>query len=208
MKFLISIIKILVVMFLIQPTLIAEDIRDLYVGAKITNIAERGYTNFECFSNNKSIKSWKDFNQCQKEENNLYIVKFEYDERFALNENFEGTQVSGHPVLINIAIDTKGTLQEINIRTDPKAPFYFRKQAHLMWLRIYNKYGSNDWKCDEALKRKNHIKIGKKYINKVCVKNIKNKAIKVHSEFYFLNDKSKKENLVSRTYLQIKSNNL
>ena len=125
-------------MFLIQPTLIAEDIRDLYVGAKITNIAERGYTNFECFSNKKSIKSWTDFNQCQKEENNLYIVKFEYDERFALNENFEGTQVSGHPVLINIAIDTKGTLQEINIRTDPKAPFYFRKQAHLMWLRIYN----------------------------------------------------------------------
>ena len=59
-------------MFLIQPTLIAEDIRDLYVGAKITDMAERGYTNFECFSNNKSIKSWKDFNQCQKEENNLY----------------------------------------------------------------------------------------------------------------------------------------
>ena len=195
-------------MFLIQPSLIAEDIRNLYVGAKITNITERGYTNFECFSNNKIINSWKDFNQCQKGENDLYKVKFEYDERFALNENFEGTQVSGHPVLINIAIDTKGTLQEINIRTDPKAPFYFRKQAHLMWLRIYNKYGSNDWKCNEVLKSKNHIKIGKKYINKVCVKNIKNKAIKVHSEFYFLNDQTKKENLVSRTYLQIKSNNL
>jgi hypothetical protein len=195
-------------MFLIQPNLIAEDIRDLYVGAKIANIAERGYTNFECLSNNISIKSWKDFNECQKEENNLYFVNFEYDERFALNENFEGTQVAGHPVLINIAIDKEGVLQEINIKTDPKAPFYFRKQAHLMWLRIYNKYGSDDWKCDEVIKSKDHIKIGKKYINKICVKNIKNKVVKLHSEFYFLNDKTKKENLVSRTYLQIKSNNL
>ena len=64
MKFLKYIIKILVVIFLLQPPLIAEDIRDLYVGAKITNIAERGYTNFECLRNNKSIKTWKDFNQC------------------------------------------------------------------------------------------------------------------------------------------------
>jgi hypothetical protein len=207
MKFLKSIIKILVVLFLIQPILLAEDIRDLYVGAKIINITERGYTNFKCLSSEKGIKSWKGFSQCQKGKNNLHSVKFEYDERFALNENFEGTQVSGHPVLINIAIDKEGILQEINIKTDPKAPFYFRKQAHLMWLRIYNKYGSDDWKCDEILQSKNHIKVGKKYVNKTCIKMIKNKAIKLHSEFYFLNDKTKKENLVSRTSLQIKSNN-
>ena len=40
-----------------------------------------------------------------------------------------------------------GILQEININTDPKAPFYFRKQSHLLWLRVYSKYGSQGWEC-------------------------------------------------------------
>ena len=34
-----------------------------------------------------------------------------------------------------------GILQEINVTTDDKAPFYFKKQAHLFWVRILSKYG-------------------------------------------------------------------
>ena len=200
------IIKTIIFLFVIQPSLYAGDIRELYVGANIADIAIKGFTNFECQNSDKALKSWYNFAKCKIGKNNLYTVKFEYDEKFAFNENFEGTQVSGHPVLINIAIDDNQILQEINIVTDPKAPFYFRKQAHLLWLRVYNKYGSDNWVCNEILQNKNHITIGKTYINKVCTKKIKGKIIKIHREFYFLNDKTKKENLVSKTFLQIKKN--
>ena len=44
--------------------------------------------------------------------------------RGSITEEYEGTQVSGHPVLINIAIDDTGIPQEININTDPNVPFY------------------------------------------------------------------------------------
>jgi hypothetical protein len=207
MKNLKFIIKILL-LFILQPSLLlAEDIRELYVGAKITDIAIRGFTNFECQNSYKALKTWNNFATCKKGKNNLYTVKFEYDERFALNENFEGTQISGHPVLINIAIDDNEILQEINIVTDPKAPFYFRKQAHLLWLRVNHKYGSGNWTCNEIAQNKRHIKVGKTYVNKVCTKKINDKTIKIHREFYFLNDKTKKENLVSKTFLQIKKNN-
>ena len=186
--------------------LFAEDLRDFKVGTSIEEVPERGYVNIRCEDKTEILK-WSSFKKCKKNSNNYHIITFEYDERFAVTEEFEGTQVSGHPVLINIAVDEKGVLQEININTDPKAPFYFRKQSHLLWLRVYSKYGSQGWKCSNKTPEKTHIKIGKKYINNKCVKPVKNKLITIQSQFYFVGDKSNRDNLVSKSYLQIKFNN-
>lgn len=187
--------------------LFAEDLRDFKVGGSIDIIPERGYVNIRC-EDKKEITNWTDFKECKKNSiSNLHIIKFEYDERFAVTEEYEGTQVSGHPVLINVAVDKNGILQEININTDPKAPFYFRKQAHLLWLRVHSKYGSQGWDCIDEIPEKNHIKIGKKYINNTCVKIIENKIITIQTQFYFIGDKSSRKNLVSKSYLQIKLNN-
>ena len=142
----------------------AEDLRDFAVGSNIELVPERGYVNLKC-KNNKEIFKWSDFKNCTKNSDGYYIVSFEYDERFAVTEEYEGTQVSGHPVLINIAIDDAGILQEININTDPNVPFYFRKQSHLLWLRVYSKYGGQNWACIDKDMKDGHIKIGKKYIN-------------------------------------------
>ena len=184
----------------------AEDLRDFKVGSSIEEVPERGYVNLKCEDKTEIFK-WSSFKNCKKTSNNYYIISFEYDERFAVTEEFEGTQVSGHPVLINVAVDGNGILQEININTDPKAPFYFRKQSHLLWLRVYSKYGSQGWECSNKTPEKNHIKIGKKYINNKCVKQVKNKLITIQSQFYFVGDKSNRDNLVSKSYLQIKLNN-
>ena len=184
----------------------AEDLRDFKVGSSIEEVPERGYVNLKCEDKTEILK-WSDFKNCKKSSSNYHIISFEYDERFAVTEEFEGTQVSGHPVLINVAVDDKGILQEININTDPKAPFYFRKQSHLLWLRVYSKYGSQGWECSNRTPEKNHIKIGKKYINNKCVKQVKNKLITIQSQFYFVGDKSNRDNLVSKSFLQIKLNN-
>ena len=76
--------------------------------------------------------------------------------------------------------------------------------------KVYSKYGSKDWKCNDIEKKENHLIINKKYTNKVCTKKIKNKTITFHTEFYFLNNKKKKqkESLVSRTKLVISYLNL
>ena len=65
---------------------------------------------------------------------------------------------------------------------DPNAPFYFRKQSHLLWLRVYSRYGSQGWKCEDKKPLEGHIKIGNKYMNKVCVKPVDNKIITIHSQ--------------------------
>ena len=194
-------------LFLISfNTLNADDLRDFKVGESIAEIPERGYVNLRCLDK-KEIVKWINFKNCKKNSNNYYVVTFEYDERFAVTEEYEGTQVSGHPVLINIAVDESGILQEINVNTDPKAPFYFRKQSHLLWLRVYSKYGSQGWECKDQNPEKGHIKIGKKYINNKCIKQVENKLITIQSQFYFIGDKSNRDNLVSKSYLQIKLKN-
>ena len=192
--------------FITFNSVLAEDLRDFKIGSSIEEVPERGYVNLRCKDKTEILK-WSNFKKCEKSSNNYYVITFEYDERFAVTEEFEGTQVSGHPVLINIAVDESGILQEININTDPKAPFYFRKQSHLLWLRVYSKYGSQGWECTNKNPEKNHIKIGKKYINNNCVKLVKDKLITIQTQFYFVGDKSNRDNLISKSYLQIKLNN-
>ncbi len=201
----IRIIYKLLLLFFLLNIVQADDLRDLKVGSNILSVPERGYINFKC-DNKTEIKNWSSFKNCKKNSNNFYILSFEYDERFAVTEEYEGTQVSGHPVLIDIAVDEGGILHEININTDPKAPFYFRKQSHLLWLRVYSKYGGQGWDCKDKKPLEGHIKIGKKYMNKICVKSVENKLITIHSQFYFVGDKSDRDNLVSKAYLQIKLN--
>ena len=169
----------------------AEDLRDFTVGSGIDIISERGYKNLKC-KNDKEISKWSNFKNCKKNSNGYYIILFEYDDRFAVTEEYEGTQVAGHPVLINLAIDENGILQEININTDPKAPFYFRKQSHLLWMRVYAKYGAQNWACIDQDIKVGHIKIGKKYINRVCTKEVGNKIITIESHFYFVGEKNSK----------------
>ena len=190
--------------------LFSKDIREFEVGANIKNIPEARYTNIRCLDSEKSLKLWDDFRICKKRNDEFFYLGFEYDDKYAFNENFEGTQIAGHPVTINIAINKKGILEKIIVNTDPNAPPYFKKQAHLFWMRIYSKYGSKDWKCNDKKQKENHTVINKKYTNKICVKNFYNKKISYHTEFYFLNDKDKKEkeSLVSRTKLVISKQNL
>ena len=67
----------------------SNDIRNISVGENINDIKDRGYTGFQCYDSNSKIKSWYLYKSCQINKNNYYLIKFEYDERFALNENFE-----------------------------------------------------------------------------------------------------------------------
>ncbi len=198
----------LILIYFLTSLLSANDIRTLAINSDMHTLSDRGYVNFKCKFGNKKISSWKEFNKCIISNDDTYYINLEYDEKFAFNENFEGTQVAGHPVLMNLGIDTKGLLKLIDITTDPSAPFYFRKQAYLMWLRIYGKYGSDGWNCKNFDKKDGHVVIGNKYINRLCTKVIDDvKTVSIETKFYFKNKTKDKENLVSITNLKIFRNN-
>ena len=203
---------ILILCFLICKIgpLYSKDIREFEVGTNIKNIPEERYTNIRCLDSQKELKLWNDFSLCKKRNDDNFYLGFEYDDKYAFNENFEGTQIAGHPVTINIAINKKGIIKKIIVNTDPNAPPYFKKQAHLFWMRVYSKYGSKDWECNDIKQKENHSIINKRYTNRICEKKIYNKKITYHTEFYFLNNKEKneKESLVSRTKLVISNLNL
>ena len=205
MKKILLVINSFFLFLVIISKIYAEDLRDFTVGSSIELVSERGYINLKC-TNDKEILKWSNFKNCQKNSDGYYVILFEYDERFAVTEEYEGTQVAGHPVLINIAVDENAILQEININTDPDAPFYFRKQSHLLWMRVYSKYGGQNWECVDRAIKTGHIKIGKKYINRVCNKSVDNKLITIDYQFYFVGEKNSRDNLVSKSFLQIKLN--
>jgi hypothetical protein len=188
----------------------SKDIREFEVGTNIKNIPEERYTNIRCLDSKKALNSWDDFSLCKKRNDDNFYLGFEYDDQYAFNENFEGTQIAGHPVTINIAIKRNGIIEKIIVNTDPNAPPYFKKQAHLFWMRVYSKYGSKDWECNDIKQNENHSTINKRYTNRICEKKFYNKKITYHTEFYFLNNQQKKdkESLVSRTKLVISHLNL
>ena len=79
-------------------TLYSKDIREFEVGTNIKNIPEERYTNIRCLESNKALKLWDDFSLCEKRNDEYFYLEFEYDDKYAFNENFEGTQIAGHPV--------------------------------------------------------------------------------------------------------------
>ncbi len=184
----------------------SNDIRSLGIGVDIDDIDMRGYKDLTCLKNKNILSEWRDYRKCEMNQQKLYQISLEYDDRYAVTEEFEGTQVAGHPVLIYVSVDKNGIIEKINVKTDPKAPWYFRKQSYLLWLRIYNKYGSEGWKCLEKKPSDGHLLVGKKYINKICEKRFNEKIVILHTEFYFKNNKKDKENLVSRTNMRIEKN--
>ena len=198
----IKIFQVTLFLYFLTNSLFSSDLREFEVGADVSSLKTRGYTEIKCLNSELLLNAWSDYKKCNKNKNNLYYVSFEYDDKFAFNENFEGTQVAGHPVIINIGIEKTGILEEINVITDDKAPFYFRKQAHLFWMRVYSKYGSSGWKCENYDQENNHLIINRKYVNKSCFKISHNKKIFYHTQLYFINNKEK-DSLVSKTTMKI-----
>ena len=198
---------LVILYFLLLRNLLSGDIREFEIGVNVDDLSTKGYLNIKCSNSEKALDSWNNYKDCTKDIDKLHTISFEYDDKYAFNENFEGTQVAGHPVLLKIGINSLGNISKIYVHTDPSAPFYFKKQAYLFWLRIKSKFGSKGWKCNDLIMKKNHIIINQKYINKMCEKEYKSKKIFYHTEFYFLESKEK-ENLISRTKLIISSLNL
>ena len=202
---LISIVLSIMLIYSLSPSNIFAkgDIRDVTTGINVTSLPLEGYTNFLCFLNKKEINSWSDYYLCDKNKKDLHVLSYEYDDRYSFNENYEGTQVAGHPVKISILISSKGIIEQINIITDPDAPMYFKRQAHNLYLRVRARYGADEWECISFKQEDDETILGKEYINKLCRKVLDKKQIITKTELYLKQGNEPKPQLVSKSELII-----
>ena len=91
-----------------DPTL--GDIRDIRVGLHADRLPADGYVRRRCVAADGTVgpalDAWTQFARCPVRNDGLHEVVFEFDESkaewAAVNDKWEGTKVSGHPVVLSL----------------------------------------------------------------------------------------------------------
>lgn len=113
-----------------------NDLRDIRVGMAITDLPIAGYANFACANDAQhKLTGWSGWRDCPADATGRHAVRFGY----SAETDREGTIVAGHPVVLTLLIDNAGTIDGLQIDTDPKAQLYLRKKAFLFATQIKSK---------------------------------------------------------------------
>ena len=158
-----------------------NDLRNIRIGMGIGDLPTAGYVNFACANDQgHAIAAWSDWSKCPAENDGLYAIRFDYDP----STSREGTIVAGHPALLTLLVDDKGTVAGLRIETDPKARLYLRKKAFLFGIQVKSRYGTDGWTCQEAQPENGEQSVGGVYINESCRKTTQGRAITVQRALY------------------------
>jgi hypothetical protein len=168
------------------------DVRDLSVGANVAELPSAGYVEFAClgadWTAGAAIDGWSDFRSCPAGPDGTRTVTFRYDDAVQewarVNDDWEGTKIAGHPVLLAIAVAEDGTIEAIRARTDPKARMYMKKKAFLLGLRVMGRYGREGWSCTEAAPAADHAPVGGMYIDRHCEKEVDGRVVAFDTKLY------------------------
>jgi hypothetical protein len=158
-----------------------NDLRDIRIGMGIGDLPTAGYVNFACANDQgHAIAAWSDWSKCPAANDGLHAIRFDYDP----STSREGTIVAGHPALLTLLVDDKGTVAGLRIETDPKARLYLRKKAFLFGMQVKSRYGTDGWTCQEAQPENGEQSVGGVYINESCRKTIHGRSITVRRALY------------------------
>jgi hypothetical protein len=160
------------------------ELRGLKLGQRATVMATEKFGEFACGSNGSGprepLTGWADFAKCRPEASGLREVYVRYDDRaeyqaraandLLLAERLAGTKVAGHPVILSMLFDDGGVARGIRIVTDPRASPSERRLAHLLRLRIVERYGSEDWTCVDLPREPGESAVGNIFLKRNCEK--------------------------------------
>lgn len=152
-----------------------NDLREFRVGMPVAELPAEGYTGFACADDPaRKLDGWRDFAACPADARGLHAVRFGYDEaanfRAGVNEQFEGTKVAGHPVLLTLLIGGEGAVGGLTIETDPKARLFLRKKAFLFADQVKARYGEDGWACESASPAADEEPVGGVFVKERCEK--------------------------------------
>lgn len=158
-----------------------NDLRDIRVGMAVNDLPAAGYVKFACANDQgHTIAAWSDWSKCPPGNDGLHAIRFDYDP----STSREGTVVAGHPALLTLLVDDKGTVAGLRIETDPKARLYLRKKAFLFGMQVKSRYGSDGWTCQKAQPENGEQSVGGVFINESCRKTVQGRSITVERALY------------------------
>lgn len=152
-----------------------NDLRDLRVGMAARDLPQSGYVGFSCAdAPGTTLPDWRDYARCPADAAGRRGVRFQYDETLnpqaLVNDNYEGTKVGGHPVLLTLLIGTDARVDGLRIETDPAARLFLRKKAFLFGELAKARFGEDGWNCASAQPTDDAQPVGGVFVQEHCEK--------------------------------------
>lgn len=175
------------------------DLRDITVGMPVGDLPNEGYVNLTCAKDpGRKLATWSAWRDCPADEQARHAVRFDFDPETSQ----DGTKVAGHPVLLTVLVDDKGTVTGLTIETDPKARLYIRKKAFLLGNQVKSRYGAEGWDCSEQQPTANEQPVGGVFLREVCRKTVPGRMVTVERELFRKPDQDAKS-FVDQTLVRI-----
>ncbi|WP_316227399.1 hypothetical protein [Bradyrhizobium sp. SZCCHNR1047] len=175
------------------------DLRDITVGMPVGDLPSEGYVNLTCAKDpNRKLSAWSAWRDCPADEQARHAVRFDFDPETSQ----DGTKVAGHPVLLTVLVDDKGTVTGLTIETDPRARLYIRKKAFLLGNQVKSRYGAEGWDCKELEPTAGEQPVGGVFLREVCKKTVPGRTLTVERELFRKPDQDAKS-FVDQTLVRI-----
>ncbi|NPU66168.1 hypothetical protein HL667_14285 [Bradyrhizobium sp. 83012] len=175
------------------------DLRDITVGMPVGDLPNEGYVNLTCVKDpSRKLNAWSAWRDCPADEQSRHAVRFDFDPETSQ----DGTKVAGHPVLLTVLVDDKGTVTGLTIETDPKARLYIRKKAFLLGNQVKSRYGADGWDCQERQPTAGEQPVGGVFLRELCKKTVPGRMLTVERELFRKPDQDIKS-FVDQTLIRI-----
>jgi hypothetical protein len=173
------------------------EIRGLKLGLTAPTMTTDGFGEFACGSNGgparQKLDDWTGFTKCQPEAGGLREVNVRFeDEREYIGRAIDddrytdqrsSTRVAGHPVMLSVLFDDRGTLRGLRFISDPRASPLERRMAHMLRLAVINRYGASGWDCTDAPAAEGETPVGGVFVKQRCEKKTAERWLTVQARF-------------------------
>jgi len=166
-----------------------NDLRDFRIGMPVGELPSEGYVGLACADDPAStLHRWDEYRTCPADSRGLHPVRFRYDEaanpRAGVNDQFEGTKVAGHPVLLTLLIGDDGLIDGLTIETDPRGRLYLRKKAFLFADQVKARYGEEGWTCVESQPAGDEEPVGGIFLKEHCEKVTATRRVTIERDLF------------------------
>ena len=158
---------------------------DIHIGEAASEIPDE-YINYACGTNggppSLPLANFTEFKKCRPDANGLHEVYFEYDDELeywarALDleaeiRRYAGTTAYEFPVVASLLFDDTGVAKGERLVTDPRqqVPARDRKEFWVLADFIRQRFGDNDWQCNDVPPDEGEHAVGSFFTKNDCVK--------------------------------------
>src|ERR1700704_3065411 len=141
----------------------------------------------------QKLEDCAEFGKCRAEDNGLHevYVRFDDEDEYigkAIEEprcarGKTGPRVARHPGSLAALLEPDGVLRVFRFVSDPRAPSFDRRMAHLLRLAVVNRYEPDGWPCTDFPPAEGETPVGGVFIKQRCEKTTPDRRLVVDARF-------------------------